>query len=160
METESLLPKPTYGGIKRYMRRRRYQRLDGGVSINGGKKTKTVRLRRSPRRHWRIKAVPRLSWIVRSPLKMLTKLKNAYMNFMLKSMNTDNMFGDKRIPQARKVTKGYSGDAFEARLIFEISKALVASHELYPNDAFGLPSKGMHAVIKGMPLLFLGKMLL
>ncbi|XP_027353238.1 uncharacterized protein LOC113863750 [Abrus precatorius] len=129
METESLLPKPTYGGIKRYLRRRRYQRLDGG---NGGKKTKIIRLRRSPRRSWRIRVVPRLSWVVRSPLKMFTKLKNAYMNFMLRSMNSDNMFGDKHIPKARQVSKDYSGDAFEARLIFEISKALVASHELYP----------------------------
>ncbi|XP_061338374.1 uncharacterized protein LOC133285201 [Gastrolobium bilobum] len=135
MEVDSLLPKPTYGGIKRSWRRRRYQRLDGGGgdnNNNGGKKMKTVRLRRSPRRSWRIRAVPRLTWMVRSPLKMWTKLKNVYMNFMLRSMDTDNIFGGKRIPKASEVSKGYTGDAFEARLIFEISKALVASHELYP----------------------------
>ncbi|RDX84634.1 hypothetical protein CR513_34283, partial [Mucuna pruriens] len=133
METESLLPKQTYGGIKRYLRRRRYQRLDG--SATGGKKTKAIRLRRSPRRHWRIKAVPRLIWMVRSPLKMLEKLKNSYTNFMLRSMNTDNIFGQKRIPKAddAQVSKiNYTADEFETRLIFEISKALVASHELYP----------------------------
>ncbi|TKY64822.1 hypothetical protein E2542_SST07673 [Spatholobus suberectus] len=101
MESESLLPKPTYGGIKRYLSRRRYQRLDGGAT--GGKKTKMVRLRRSPRRHFRIKAVPRLTWAVRSPLKMLAKLKNAYTNFMLRSMNTDNIFGEKKVPKADPV---------------------------------------------------------
>jgi hypothetical protein len=61
------------------------------------------------------------------------------MNFMLKlagnvggALNTDNKFGVKRIPKPRQVSsKSYSGDAFEARLIFEISKTLVASHELY-----------------------------
>lgn len=137
METESLLPKPTYGGIKRYLRRRRYQRLDGhgGATATGGKKTKMIRSRRrSPRRQWRIKAIPKLTWMVRSPLKMMAKLKNAYTNFMLNSMSTDNIFGTKRIPKAdpHQVSKYYTGDAFEARLIFEISKALVASHELYP----------------------------
>ncbi|KEH23462.1 hypothetical protein MTR_7g082725 [Medicago truncatula] len=34
------------------------------------------------------------------------------------ALNTDNKFGVKRIPKARQVSKGYSGDAFEARLIF------------------------------------------
>ncbi|XP_027353323.1 uncharacterized protein LOC113863802 [Abrus precatorius] len=137
MEMESLLPKPNYGGMKRYLRRRRYQCLNGGTTT-GGKKMKIIRLRRSRRRYWRIRAIPRLKWIMRSPLKMLRKLKNAYMNFMLRlasnlgAMNTDNMFGVKRIPKAREVSKAYSGDAFEARLIFEISKALVASYELYP----------------------------
>ncbi|MCI87868.1 hypothetical protein A2U01_0109153, partial [Trifolium medium] len=66
-------------------------------------------------------------------------VKNTYMNIMLKlagkvggALNTDNKFGVKQIPKARQVSsKGYSGDAFEARLIFEISKTLVASHELY-----------------------------
>ncbi|KAJ1443214.1 hypothetical protein SESBI_00502 [Sesbania bispinosa] len=135
MENESLLPKQTYGGIKRYLRRRRYQRLDDGAVATGGRKAKILRLRRSPRRYWKIKAVPKMTWVmIRSPLKMLTKLKNAYVNFMLRSMNTDNLFGTKRIPKAREVSHGayYSRDAFEARLIFEISKALVASHELHP----------------------------
>lgn len=72
---------------------------------------------------------------IRSPLKILTKLKNAYVNFMLRHMNSDNMFGGKRIPKAYDVSKGScfnSRDAFEARLIFEISKAIAASHELHP----------------------------
>ncbi|KAK7394180.1 hypothetical protein VNO78_14701 [Psophocarpus tetragonolobus] len=138
METESLLPKASYsyGDIKRYLRRRRYQRLeygDGGA-VTGGKKTKTTRLRRRARRQLRIKAIPKLTWmVVRSPLKMMAKLKSAYMNFMLKSMTPDNMFGHKNIPKAiPQLSNVYAGDAFEARLIFEISKALVASHELYP----------------------------
>ncbi|QCE12916.1 uncharacterized protein LOC114185876 [Vigna unguiculata] len=135
METDSLLPKPTYGGIKRYFRRRRYQRLDSGgaATFTGERKTKMIRLRRSPHRQWRMKAVPKLTWMVRSPLKMFAKLKNAYMKFMLKSMNTDNMFGNKNTLKIdRQTSKVRKNDAFEARLIFEISKALVASHELYP----------------------------
>ncbi|CAL0308285.1 unnamed protein product [Lupinus luteus] len=127
METKSLLPKPTYGGIKRYLRRRSYHRLDGGDTI-GGRKMKIIRLKGSPRRNWRVRSVRKLRWVVMTPLKMLSKIKNFYMNFMLKTMNPDNILREKHIPKA---TKGLSNDAFEARLIFEISKALVASHELY-----------------------------
>jgi len=118
---ESLIPKPT-----RYLRRRRYQRLDEDAITGDGRKTKVLRLRR---RQWRIRVVPRLTWAIRSPIKMWTKLKNTYEKFMLKSMKSDTIFGTKD----RVVSKdNYSRDAFEARLIFEISKALVASHELNP----------------------------
>jgi hypothetical protein len=119
VEMESLIPKPT-----RYLRRRRYQRLDEDAITGDGRKTKVLRLRR---RQWRIRVVPRLTWAIRSPIKMWTKLKNTYEKFMLKSMKSDTIFGTKD----RVVSKeNYSRDAFEARLIFEISKALVASHEL------------------------------
>ncbi|TKY49544.1 F-box/kelch-repeat protein SKIP30 [Spatholobus suberectus] len=65
-----------------------------------------------------------IDWF-RSPLKMLAKLKNAYMNFILRSMNTDNIFGEKRIPKDDPVvSKGYTGDALEAKLIFEISNLM------------------------------------
>ncbi|KAK7394179.1 hypothetical protein VNO78_14700 [Psophocarpus tetragonolobus] len=128
---ESLFLKRTYDGIKKYLRRRRYRRLHGGATM-GRRKMAIIQLR-GPRRHWRIRAIPRLRRVVRSPLKMLTKLKNVYMNFMLRlagnvsAINSDNIFGVKRIPNP------YSGDelTFDARLIFEISKTLVASYELY-----------------------------
>ncbi|KAI4352173.1 hypothetical protein L6164_006451 [Bauhinia variegata] len=129
METETLIPKPTYGGIKRYLRQRQYQRLDG--SGTDRKKTKIIRLRGSPRRYWRIKPIAKLRWVVKSPLKVWAKLRNAYVDFMLRlAGNEDPFFGGKRIPKARQMSKVYSGDAFEARLIYEISKVLVASREL------------------------------
>lgn len=115
MEMETLQPANNGGGIKRYLRRRHYQRLQRGATPSG-KKMKIVRLKRSPRKHWRIRTIPRLRWVIKSPLKILANLKNAYMNFMLKSLNTDI----------------YSSNAFDARLIYEISKALVASHDLCP----------------------------
>ncbi|CAI8613418.1 unnamed protein product [Vicia faba] len=120
-EMESLIPKPT-----RFLRRRRYQRLDvDGAASGDGKKAKVIRLRR---RQWRIRVVPRLTWAIRSPLKMWTKVKNTYEKFMLRSVNTETTLGNQK---TRDVSKDdYSRDAFEARLIFEISKALVASHEL------------------------------
>jgi hypothetical protein len=129
MELESLLPKPTNnGGIKQYLRRRHYKHLEGS-----GKKMKIIRLKRSTRKFWRIRTIPRLRWVIKSPLKILSNFKNVYLNFMLKSLNIDsNNIGGKQIPKAPQVSKDYASDAFEVKLIYEISKALIASHELFP----------------------------
>jgi hypothetical protein len=129
MELESLLPKPSNnGGIKQYLRRRHYKHLEGS-----GKKMKVIRLKRSTRKFWRIRTIPRLRWVIKSPLKMLSNFKNVYLNFMLKSLNIDsNNIGGKQIPKAPQVSKDYASDAFEVKLIYEISKALIASHELFP----------------------------
>ncbi|KAK7340925.1 hypothetical protein VNO77_21643 [Canavalia gladiata] len=89
MESELLLPKPTYMGIKKYLRRKHYN-LNGGTATSG------------------------------------KKMK------MIRSMIIDNIFGGKWIPKGRLVSMDYSNDAFEARLIYEISRALVASHQLHP----------------------------
>ncbi|KAI4346931.1 hypothetical protein L6164_007794 [Bauhinia variegata] len=138
METASLIPKPMFCGIKRYWRRRQYQRLHADITAAGRRKTKIIRLRGSPRRQWKIKPIARLRWVVKSPLKMLAKLKNAYVDFMLRltgnvgALSGNDLFGGKRIPRARQVSKAYSGDAFEARLIYEISKVFIASRELNP----------------------------
>jgi hypothetical protein len=126
--------------LTRYLSRRGYRRLDYGTTTTGRRKKMQIIRMRSPRKDWKIRTSPKLRWMIRSPLKLLTKVKNTYMNVMLKlagnvggALNTDNKFGVKRIPKTRQVSnsKVYSGDAFEARLIFEISKTLVASHELY-----------------------------
>jgi hypothetical protein len=127
MELESLLPKPTNnGGIKQYLRRRHYKHLEGS-----GKKMKIIRLKRSTRKFWRIRTIPRLRWVIKSPLKILSNFKNVYLNFMLKSLNIDSNIGG-QIPKAPQVSKDYASDAFEVKLIYEISKALIASHELFP----------------------------
>ncbi|WJX82601.1 hypothetical protein P8452_65340 [Trifolium repens] len=127
MELESLLPKPSNnGGIKQYLRRRHYKHLEGS-----GKKMKIIRLKRSTRKFWRIRTIPRLRWVIKSPLKMLSNFKNVYLNFMLKSLNIDSNIGG-QIPKAPQVSKDYASDAFEVKLIYEISKALIASHELFP----------------------------
>ncbi|XP_054785469.1 uncharacterized protein LOC129291999 [Prosopis cineraria] len=147
METETLLPKRRSGGLNMNWRRMRYQRLGGSGSIlekvRKKKMTKMVWLKGS-RRYLRIKAIPKLRLVVRSPLKLLTKLKDAYIDLMLRFSGKvgggligvggggDGVFGKKRIPKGRQVTDRFSMSEFEARLIFEISKVLVASRELKP----------------------------
>ncbi|XP_050911786.1 uncharacterized protein LOC127126826 [Lathyrus oleraceus] len=126
--------------IKRYLSRIGHRRLDyGGTTTTGQRKKMQIMRMRGPRRARRVRTSPKLRWMIRSPLKLVTKVKNVYMNFMLKlagnvggALNTDNKFGVKRIPKAPQLSsEGCSGDAFEARLIFEISKNLVASQYNY-----------------------------
>ncbi|ESW11184.1 hypothetical protein PHAVU_008G008700 [Phaseolus vulgaris] len=130
---ELLFPKATYGGIKRWLRRQRYRRLQGGAAT-GRRKMAMIQLK-GPRRHWRVRRIGRLRWVMRSPLKMLAKLKSVYMKLMLGmakntgAINSDKIFGVKGIPKPREVS--YARDAFEARIIFEISKTFVPSYELH-----------------------------
>ncbi|XVF81888.1 hypothetical protein PTKIN_Ptkin15bG0192100 [Pterospermum kingtungense] len=112
--------------LKRYWRRRQYQRLN--IKKN---KLKVTRMGGGSPRFWRIKAIPKLRWkIIASPIKLLTKLKNAYMNMMINLAGNDYTFGGKRIPKARKVPLVYSSYEFEERLVYEIYKTLIATREL------------------------------
>ncbi|KAK8569186.1 hypothetical protein V6N13_107044 [Hibiscus sabdariffa] len=135
-----LLQKPIPGTLRRYWRRRRYQRLYGGEAIKKGRSMKVRRMGgRSPRRSWKIKAMPKLRWraVIGSPMKLLAKLRNGYMNMMLRIagsvgyLGTEKEFGGKRIPKARKVALGYSNSEFDQRLLHEIYKNLIPALELY-----------------------------
>ncbi|XVE78676.1 hypothetical protein DITRI_Ditri13aG0166100 [Diplodiscus trichospermus] len=133
-----LLQIPFHGSLKRYWRRRQYRRLNNELVMKKRKKLKVIRIPGGSPRFWRIKSIPRLRWkIIASPIKLLTKLKNAYMKMMINLagnvgyLNTDNTFGGKRIPKARKVDTAYPRNEFEERLVYEIYKNLIASRELY-----------------------------
>ena len=129
-----LIPKPLHRNLNRYWRRRRYQRLDGAV--NGRKKVQVTRFHGGPppSRKWGVRATRRLRImglsLSQSPVKLWTKVKNAYINMMLSlagnvgELNTNNVFGGKRIPKSRQIPVVYSGGEIEDKLIFEIYKAL------------------------------------
>ncbi|KAM7520283.1 hypothetical protein LguiB_019245 [Lonicera macranthoides] len=130
------LSNPFNSSSKTYWRRRRYQRLGGATNR---KNLKTVRFGGGPQRSWRIKVIPklRLKPVILSPFKIWSKLKNAYVNMMLNlagkvgHSNNVNVFGEIRIPKARQVSKAaYSTNDFNNRLILEIYKSLMVSHEL------------------------------
>jgi hypothetical protein len=99
-------------------------------------RTLMTRFGGSPRRVWKIKAVPKLRILksIASPLKLMSKLKNAYINMMLgMAGNVDgtNVFGNKRVPRGRQVkAPNYPSEAFEKRLVYEIYKNLLATREL------------------------------
>ncbi|KAF8399067.1 hypothetical protein HHK36_014933 [Tetracentron sinense] len=129
------LESPFYGSLKRYWRRRRYQRLDGTVTSK-----KTVKMARfrggNNKRFWRIRVIPKLRLKIVSPLKLLGRLRDAYVNMMLglagnvRYFNSGNSFGDKRIPKARQVPMLSPYQDIDSRLVYEIYKSLMASREL------------------------------
>ncbi|KAI3451792.1 hypothetical protein Pfo_008457 [Paulownia fortunei] len=118
----------------RQWRRRGYNRL----SPTNRRNMKVAKLGAGKsKRSWRLRLAPKLRLIrLASPLKLWYKMKNAYMNMMLRfatnsgSSNSVNVFGVKRIPKARNAPMAYSRTEFENRLIFEIYKSMVASFEL------------------------------
>ncbi|EEF34322.1 uncharacterized protein LOC8265028 [Ricinus communis] len=127
-----LLSAPLTG---KWRRRNRYERLDGGVK--GRKNIRVIRFggdRSSPpRRVWRVRAARKLK-ILRiacsSPLKLLKKIKDSYVDMMvtLAGNVSDNVFGSKRVPKARQVPNAaYSNEEFDARMVYEIYKALKAT---------------------------------
>ncbi|XP_021628386.1 uncharacterized protein LOC110626655 [Manihot esculenta] len=126
-----LISTPFAGTWRRYWRRKRYQRLDG--AFTGRKNMRVVRFGGgSPRRAWKIRPKLRILKIAAtSPLRLLRKLKNAYVDMMLNLagnvsfLNNDTVFGNKRIPKARQApAAAYSNEEFETRLVYEIYKAL------------------------------------
>ncbi|CAA2953387.1 Hypothetical predicted protein [Olea europaea subsp. europaea] len=104
-----------------------YSRLSTGKTTRFGSGSKE-------KRSWRIKITRKLRLKLSSPLKLWRKLKNAYIDMMLKlARNTGsgiNLLGSKRIPKARQIPNGYSRTEFENRLVLEIYKNMVASYEL------------------------------
>ncbi|OWM64412.1 uncharacterized protein LOC116207084 [Punica granatum] len=127
--------KPLNGSIKRYWRRKKYKRLHAEVAHQ--KRVQVMRFGRgSSRRFWKIRIVPKLQWRIPSPLKLLTRLRNAYVKMMFSlagnvgSLNTNSVFGAKRIPKARQAPVVYSADEIENRLVYEIYLALKASRDL------------------------------
>ncbi|KAL3735601.1 hypothetical protein ACJRO7_024686 [Eucalyptus globulus] len=132
-----LLAKPFDGSVKRYWRRRKYRRLDGDRS----RRLQVARLGGNaggPRRSWKIKIARklRLRTIYYSPFKIFVRLRDTYINMMVRlagkvgSLNTDSFFGGKRVSNPRKPRIVYSSEEVEARLVYEIYKALQASREL------------------------------
>ncbi|KAK4416461.1 hypothetical protein Salat_2471600 [Sesamum alatum] len=118
--------------LRRQWRRRGYNRL----SPTNRRNLKVARFG-AGRRSWRLRLAPKLRLIrLASPLKLWYKLKNAYMNMMLRFAssagysNSAGVFGAKRIPKARGAPMAYSRIEFENRLVFEIYKSMVASFEL------------------------------
>ncbi|CAN1122612.1 hypothetical protein LINPERPRIM_LOCUS2821 [Linum perenne] len=130
----------------RYWRRNRYQRLNDAplrrrnirvARLGGGDKSSS-----SPGRlGWRIKVVPklrRLRVVVAAPLKLVAKLKNKYVDMMVRvagsvgSLNTNMVFGNKRIPKARQLKMSCSDEQFQNRIIYEMFKNISSAHELSP----------------------------
>ncbi|KAK4772830.1 hypothetical protein SAY87_027849 [Trapa incisa] len=134
------------GSIRRYKRRKEHERIHAEIADQ--KKAKVTRFRGGERRplFWKMRRIiPKLRWRISSPLNLLARLKNAYVRMMFSlagnvgSLNTNKVFGSKRIPRARQGQVIYSAHEIESRLVYEIYMALKASPD-FPPAASPAPS--------------------
>ncbi|KAL6500286.1 hypothetical protein OROMI_015597 [Orobanche minor] len=144
-----------YKGIKGYLRRKGYERLNR----RGGRKRKMRVLELAPaagegsagrRRFWRIKLAPRLKLNLKlrfSPKKFLLGLRDAYVSTMTKIANSGVIAG------GGYGAGGYPGDGvvgfglrpvkeYDERMIVEIYKSIVmAQGQLVSRDAAWIGSE-------------------
>ncbi|KAG6529174.1 hypothetical protein ZIOFF_011370 [Zingiber officinale] len=138
MEPE-IVPIRFYKGINSYWRSRRYQKIDASSSPPTGKKPKkaTSRLGSGSGR-WFLRLRRRISLSrfrirIPSPLKILTRLRDAYVDWMLSAAGKAPALSEpatwtKRIPKSRPAKTRTS--EIERRLMFEIYNSLVVAGEI------------------------------
>lgn len=143
-----ILPYEYHESWNRYWRRRKYrQRIKGG-SQGKRKKPHVLRLGGddAPRqRRWRLRRITKLRWKIISPIKLLAKLQDAYVDMMIclakklanSSSNGGFLKGKKvtKSPQASLVVS--FGEQVDSRLVMEIYKQLAASRQLSTEDVIG-----------------------
>ncbi|KAF8040320.1 hypothetical protein BT93_B2529 [Corymbia citriodora subsp. variegata] len=138
---EMVRPTAYYESLKRYWRRRRYQKLSGSPAKRS--KLRVLRLGgSSSRRHWKVRTVPKLQWKMTaaslSPMKLLAKFHNGYIDMMIglacnvvKSSSSAGIFRGKRVTkESQKVCVVSTGEEVDGRLVMEVYKKLAASRQL------------------------------
>ncbi|XP_050374787.1 uncharacterized protein LOC126792404 [Argentina anserina] len=135
-----IAPSNCYDNLKRYWRRRRYQRLHGDnkkkmrvVRLGGGPNGSTS----PPRRSWRLRTTAKLRLIkCFSPINLFTKLHGAYVDMMVRTAGNVGgarriAGGSKKVAKARdQISMATSEEAVDTRLVLEIYKRLAASRQL------------------------------
>ncbi|PSR85965.1 Tastin like [Actinidia chinensis var. chinensis] len=114
-----------YTGLKRFWRRRSYNRLyaTGRRRMNRAELGRAGSNRR--RRFWRIKITPRLRF---SPKKFLLGLRDAYVNFMLRIADSPAIKGGYGVP----VGDGFGRvplKEYDEKMIVEIYKSLLVARD-------------------------------
>ncbi|KAJ4709862.1 Transcriptional repressor NrdR like [Melia azedarach] len=135
-----IFPLAYYARLKRYSRRRKYQRIYGARSTHGKRKLQVLRLgggAASPRRFWRIRTISKLRLKIFSPIKLLAKFHQAYVDMMIclankmaNSTSNGGFLRGKKVAKAQQVSLVSSGEEVDSKLVMEIYKNLAASRQL------------------------------
>ncbi|XP_021299377.1 uncharacterized protein LOC110428039 [Herrania umbratica] len=130
-----IMPSTCCENLKRGWRRRKYQRLHGATRSK--RKLRIPRLGNiATRRVWELKTIPKPSLKMVSPIKILTKVHGAYVDMMMRLVNTmgkannGGLFRGKKVAKDRHVSIVSGGDEVDSKLVLEIYKTLAASREL------------------------------
>lgn len=132
-----------YKGLRRYWRRKRYERLDGGGSRRRGR-VEAARMG-GRKRGWRIKMTPkirlfRFTLSLPSPKAMLLRLRDGYIRLMLSISNSrvfaaggagalGTGFGGQPIGNCRPFGAAPIKE-YDEKVLVEIYKSLVARGQL------------------------------
>ncbi|KAM5567810.1 hypothetical protein ABKV19_015735 [Rosa sericea] len=134
-----IVPSTYYDNLKRYWRRRRYQRLN----VDSKKKMRVARLgggatgSTSPTRFFKIRKLRSIKFV--SPITLLAKFHGAYVDMMVRMAG--NVGGARRVAGGSKkvakaedqivsVAASCGEEAVDTRLVLEIYKRLAASRQL------------------------------
>ena len=134
-----IVPSSYHDNLKRYWRRRKYQRLN----VNSKKKMRVARLgggatgSSSPTRFFKIRKLRLIKFV--SPIRLLAKFHGAYVDMMVRMAG--NVGGARRVAGGSKkvakiqdqivsVAASYGEEAVDTRLVLEIYKRLAASRQL------------------------------
>lgn len=133
-----IVPTTYFDNLKRYWRRRRYRKLSGSNTIKK-RKMKYTRLGdgTSPKRSWKIRTFRKLRLRLVSPLKLLAKFHEAYVDMMIglagnvAKTNRVGMFAGKKVARENQISMVSSGEELvDSKLVLEIYKRLAASRQL------------------------------
>ncbi|CAN6468294.1 unnamed protein product [Victoria cruziana] len=133
-----------YRGIRRYWRRKRYERLDGGGSRRRGR-VEAARMG-GRRRGWRIKLTPKIRLFrfalrLPSPKALLLRLRDGYVRMMLSLSNSRVFvaggasgalgagFGGQPVGSCRPFGQGPIKE-YDEKVLVEIYRSLVARGQL------------------------------
>nr|GMD70323.1 Transcriptional repressor NrdR like [Ipomoea batatas] len=126
-----IIPQTYLDGLKRYLRRRKYQKLDGHTSKK--RKLRIIRLgdHVNRRRGLKVKKQVALKEKVITPSKLVAKFHKAYINVMI-SLDVA-IFGKKKVlarPTATTVVVSTLAgkEVVDGRMIIEVYKRMISAH--------------------------------
>ena len=137
-----IVPLAYFDNLKRYLRRRKYQRMYGSnYKGNNKRKLKIMRLGDgSPRREWKISKKPKLMRLKRVfwPINLLKKFHETYVDMVSRLAGSiahkasgAGAFAGKKVAKTKQISMLSCGEELvDTKLVLEIYKRLAASRQM------------------------------
>ena len=139
-----IVPTTYYENLKRYLRRRKYQRMYASNHSGDKRNLKITRLgvggTVSPRRRWKIPRKPKLICLKRifSPIKLVAKFHETYVDVMNRMAGSvahkssgAGPFAGTKVAKTEQISMVSCGDELvDSKLVLEIYKRLAASRQM------------------------------
>lgn len=130
-----ILPFGYLDGIKRYWRRRRYQRLDDALKVKRRLKIAYLGSRKSSKKEVKIKKSRKWGFKIITPMKLVAKFHEAYIEAMLRlasSKRIDYVKNEaKRVAESQPIPmlSAPTNEMVDSRVVVEIYKRVVSTRD-------------------------------